>query len=112
MKNKKVVLAQRPQGQPQESDFRVIEEDLAPLAEDQVLLVTEHLSIDAFIRTTLDEAQGLHGSMELNTPVIALGVARVVSSQFEGLNQGDAVFGPMGRANTRRGARGDVSQTR
>lgn len=96
MKNKKVVLAQRPQGQPQESDFRVIEEDLAPLAEDQVLLVTEHLSIDAFIRTTLDETQGLHGSMELNTPVIALGVARVVSSQFEGLNQGDAVFGPMG----------------
>ncbi len=96
MKNTKVVLASRPQGQPQESDFQVVEEDLPELEEDQVLLATEHLSVDAFIRTTLDGLEGLHGNIELNAPVMALGVARVVSSKFAGLNQGDAVFGPLG----------------
>jgi NADPH-dependent curcumin reductase CurA len=61
-----------------------------------VLLKVEHLSIDAFIRTTLDGPRGLHGTMDLDAPVTALGVARVQDSRFDGLNQGDAVFGPMG----------------
>ena len=103
MINKKVVLAKRPEGQPQVTDFTVVEEELPELGADQVLLAAEHLSIDAFIRTTLDGDPGLHGTMDLNTPVVALGVGRVVQSQFDGLNQGDAVFGPrvVGRANRR-----------
>ena len=96
MKNTKIVLASRPKGQPQESDFQVVEEELPELEDDQVLLATEHLSVDAFIRTTLDGIEGLHGNIELNAPVMALGVARVVNSKFAGLNQGDAVFGPVG----------------
>jgi NADPH-dependent curcumin reductase CurA len=96
MINKKVVLARRPNGQPVESDFKIVEEEMPSLDDDQVLLAVEHLSIDAFIRTTLDSDEGIHGSMELNTPVIALGVGRVLDSRFDGLNQGDAVFGPIG----------------
>lgn len=96
MKNKKVVLASRPEGEPKESDFKVIEEDLPELGEGQVLLATEHLSIDAFIRTMLDSQEGLHGTVAIDTPVMALGVARVVDSRVPDLNQGDAVFGPIG----------------
>ena len=96
MINKKVVLATRPDGPPKETDFKIIEEDIAELGPDQVLLQTEHLSIDAFIRTTLDGDPGLHGTMNLNTPVVALGVARVVDSRSEDLKQGDRVFGPLG----------------
>ncbi len=96
MKNTKVVLAKRPEGVPKVSDFQVVEEELGAPGEDQVLLQTEHLSIDAFIRTTLEGDPGHHGTMDLNQPVMALGVARVVQSQFDGLNQGDVVFGPIG----------------
>ena len=96
MINKKVVLATRPQGQLVESDFAILEEEIPELGEAQVLLKVEHLSVDAFIRTTLDGDAGIHGTMALNTPVTALGVARVVNSRFEDLHQGDAVFGPMG----------------
>ena len=97
MNTKKVVLVNRPAGrQPVVEDFKIVEEALPELGEDQVLLATEHLSIDAFIRTTLDGDPGFHGTMDLNTPVVALGIGRVVNSNFEGLNQGDAVFGPMG----------------
>lgn len=94
--NKKVVLAARPQGQPVVSDFEILEEEIPEVGEAQVLLEVEYLSVDAFIRTTLDGDSGIHGTMALNTPVTALGVARVVDSRFEDLQQGDAVFGPMG----------------
>ena len=74
MKNKKVVLAKRPEGSPKESDFRIVEEDLPTLGKDQVLLEIEHLSIDAFIRTMLDGDAGFHGRLDFGTPVTALGI--------------------------------------
>ncbi len=96
MRNKKVVLASRPEGTPKVSDFMLVEEELAAPAEGQVLVQTEHLSIDAFIRTTLDSDPGHHGNIELGTPVVALGVGRVLDSRVDGLSQGDRVFGPLG----------------
>ena len=96
MINRKVVLRARPDGAPEPSDFEVVEEALPDLEEGQVLLQTEHLSIDAFIRTTLDGDPGHHGTMSLGTPVAALGVARVIESRFAGLEAGDAVVGGLG----------------
>lgn len=95
MKTTKVVLTSRPEGSVQESDMSLIDEELAPLEPGEVLLEIEHLSVDAFIRTTFDEG-AFHGTAGIGQPIMALGTARVLSSQFEGLNQGDAVFGPMG----------------
>ena len=74
MKNRKVVLAARPDGQLKESDMRVVEEEVAELGDGMVLLQIEHLSIDAFIRTTFDEA-AFHGTAELGNAVIALGMS-------------------------------------
>ena len=51
---KKVVLVQRPDGAPKESDFELKDSETPPLEDGQVLLKVEHLSIDAFIRTMLD----------------------------------------------------------
>ncbi len=94
--NTKVVLVQRPDGEPKVEDFKIVEDETAELNDGEVLLDVEHLSIDAFIRTTLDDRDSHHGAMDLNAPVMALGIGRVRESRFEGLNQGDAVFGPMG----------------
>lgn len=93
---KKVLLKKRPEGEPVESDFEMVEAEMPDLNEGEVLLKVEHLSIDAFIRTTLDGPQGLHGTMDVDTPVMALGIGRVLDSRSPDLNQGDAVFGPMG----------------
>ena len=93
---RKAVLTKRPDGEPVEADFSIEEAELPELQEGEVLLKVEHLSIDAFIRTTLDGPQGLHGTMDVGTPVMALGIGRVVDSRSDELNQGDAVFGPMG----------------
>lgn len=93
---KKVVLVQRPDGAPKESDFEVKAGETPPLEDGQVLLKVEHLSIDAFIRTMLDNRDSFHGTIDIESPVMALGIGRVIDSRSETLNQGDAVFGPMG----------------
>jgi NADPH-dependent curcumin reductase CurA len=93
--NRKAVLSRRPEGQPVLEDFEIIEQPIQEPGEDQVLIKVEHLSIDAFITTTL-AYDGLHGQSELRAPVMALGTGRVLKSNFDGLDEGDAVFGPMG----------------
>ncbi len=96
--NRKIVLAKRPDGEPVESDFELKENEVPELNDGEVLLKVEHLSIDAFIRTMLDNREGsFHGNVEMgDSPVTALGIGRVVDSRSPDLNQGDAVFGPMG----------------
>lgn len=94
MKNRKVVLTGRPDGQITTSSMRLVEEDVGELEDGMVLVQVEHLSIDAFIRTTFDEA-AFHGTAEVGNAVIALGTGRVLDSRFDGLQQGDAVFGPV-----------------
>lgn len=96
MQQRKAVLVSRPQGEPKASDFRIVDAELPDPAVGQVAVAVEHLSIDAFIRTTLDARVGHHGSMDLNAPVTALGVGRVVASASDDLAVGDAVFGPLG----------------
>ena len=94
--SRKIVLTQRPDGEPVESDFALVDSELKTLDDGEVLLRVEHLSIDAFIRTMLDDRDGHHGKIDLEAPVMALGIGRVVDSRSAELQQGDAVFGPMG----------------
>jgi NADPH-dependent curcumin reductase CurA len=93
--NRKVVLAARPNGVPRPEDFRVEEEPLPPLDEGQVRVEVSHLSIDAFIRTSL-EPVSYHGSVPLGGTVVAFGVGRVRESRFEALSAGTGVVGPLG----------------
>lgn len=93
--NRKVVLARRPDGLPGPDCFRVEAEALVPLDEGQVRVDVSHLSIDAFIRTVLEE-DAYHGSLPIGGTVTALGVGRVRESRAGVLAPGDAVYGPLG----------------
>ncbi len=93
--NRKVVLAQRPKGIPAPSCFRVEEEQLMALGEGQVRVDVSHLSIDAFIRTTLEEV-AYHAPIPIGGTIMALGVGRVRESQSDRFKSGDAVMAPLG----------------
>lgn len=93
--NRKVVLIQRPHGMPLDTDFEVVEEVVEALEADEVLIQVDVLSIDAFIRTVLDEGS-YHASARLGTAVTALGVGRVIESNASAFVPGDHVFGPLG----------------
>jgi NADPH-dependent curcumin reductase CurA len=92
--NRKVVLARRPDGMPGFDDFRLEEEALRAPNEGEVLIANDTLSIDAFIRTTLDETS-FHTSAPIGGTVSAIGVGRVVESGSAGLEPGDGVVGPL-----------------
>lgn len=89
----RVVLKQFPKKLPQDSDFEVQTLELGEPGPGQLLIKVSHLSIDAFIRTTLG-AGGLHDQSGLGDPVTALGVGRVLKSGDPKFAENDWVSGP------------------
>lgn len=71
----RIVLKERPDGQPTEANFESRVVTLPDLEDGAVRVRVSHISIDAFIRTTLD-AVSFHGSVGIEAPVTALGVGR------------------------------------
>lgn len=93
--NRKIVLAAYVTGMVGPEHFRLEEEAARTPAEGEVVVETDTLSIDAFIRTSLNEQTGFHGQAALGAPVVALGVGRVIESNAPGFAIGDAVTGPL-----------------
>ncbi len=93
--NRRIVLAKRPVGIPDASCFSIDEQPVAELAAAEVLVEVDHLSIDPFIRTSLNE-ESYHSPVAIGATVTALGVGRVIESRAAGLEVGDGVFGPLG----------------
>ncbi len=93
--NRKVVLASRPDGLPDESHFRIEEAPLQELADGEVRVAVDTISIDAFIRTTLNE-ESYHLSVPVGGTVGALAVGRVTETAAPHIDVGDGVFGPLG----------------
>ncbi|MCX7063713.1 MAG: NADP-dependent oxidoreductase [Proteobacteria bacterium] len=91
--NRRVFLKQRPNGMPTTADFGIEDQPLPEVGKDQVLIRVAAISMDAFIRTTLD-GDGIHGTAPIGGTVMALGVGEVLTSRFAGLAPGDWVTGP------------------
>ncbi len=93
--HRQIRLKSFPADKPRPENFELVEEALPQPADDQVLVAVEHLSIDAWITTTLGGG-GLHTNIPEGSVVPALGTGRVIAGGSSGLEQGQAVFGPMG----------------
>jgi len=93
--NRRVLLAKRPTGLPDASCFSFDEQPVPELGEGEVLIEVDHLSIDPFIRTSLN-ADSYHTPVAVGAPITALGVGRIIESRAPGLAPGDGVFGPLG----------------
>ncbi|CAM9442181.1 unnamed protein product, partial [Heterosigma akashiwo] len=78
---KKWVLARRPEGIFSEENCKLVEDsiDIDALEEDEVVVKPLYLSVDAFIRTMLDE-EAYHGSVPLEGVMPALGMGEVIYS--------------------------------
>ncbi len=95
---RRVTLVQRPNGPVTDDCFAIVEEpvdlDAVP-APGKVLVQVDTLSIDAFIRTVLEEG-AYHRSAPIGGVIPALGVGTVIASAADGFAAGDRVFGPVG----------------
>lgn len=94
--NQKWLLKRHPDGLVKPEDFELVEEPARIPGNGEVLVRTEYISIDAFIRTSLNKQEGFHMAVPLGGLVTALAVGRVIESSAPGLTAGDAVSGPLG----------------
>jgi NADPH-dependent curcumin reductase CurA len=97
MTNRRVVLAARPHGAPEPSDFRLEEVSVPEPADGQVLLRTLYLSLDPYMREVMDEKAPIYAtSVALGEPMVGATVSRVVESGATGPAAGDLVLADAG----------------
>jgi len=94
------ILARYPDGVPTYSGpsptFKLVERELPPLKEDQVLVKTLYLSNDPAQRTWINNALSTERNyakpVEINTPMHARGLAEVIESRSAALPKGTIVL--------------------
>lgn len=95
--NQRWTLVARPSGLMQLDDVKLVHEqlDTSALKEGEAIIQCEVLSVDAFLRTMLDE-KAYHGAIALGDTIPALGYGKVVASANPKLRCGSRVMGMLG----------------
>ncbi|OKL41696.1 NADP-dependent oxidoreductase [Pontibacter flavimaris] len=93
MKNKTILLANRPTGMPAQENFRFEEHQVPELQEGQVLLKSLYVSVDPYMRGRMSDAESYVAPYAVGEPVTGGVVAEVVQSRNEGLPKGTVVLG-------------------
>ena len=96
MKNRQVLLAKRPCGLVEEADFRVVEAEVPPVLDGQVLTRVHYLSLDPYMRGRMEEAKSYAAPQPLGAVMIGGTVAEVVESKNPAFKPGDFVVGMAG----------------
>ena len=93
---REVVLAARPQGAPQESDFAFREVDERDPGAGEVLVRNVFVSVDPYMRSRMSGLRTYVGPYEVGDPIDGGAVGRVVASNDPGLAEGDWVLSRLG----------------
>jgi NADPH-dependent curcumin reductase len=94
--NRRIVLASRPSGAPQLSDFRLEQSPVPELGDGEVLLRTLWLSLDPYMRGRMNAAQSYAKPVEVGGTMVGGTVNEVVASKHPKFASGDFVLGYAG----------------
>src|SRR6202008_913342 len=93
---RQVVLAARPQGKPQLTDFRLEETPIPTPASGQLLLGVQYLSLDPYMRGQMDDRKSYAKPLQLGEVMPGETVAQVLTSHHPAYAEGDIVLAPTG----------------
>lgn len=96
LKNRQILLAKRPRGAVEESDFRMVESEVPPAGDGQVLTRVRWLSLDPYMRGRMDEAKSYAPPQPLGEVMVGGTVAEVIESKHPDYRPGDLVVGMAG----------------
>src|ERR1019366_4254318 len=88
-KNRRIVLASRPKGEPQEADFRMESLPVPVPGDGQVLLRTIYLSLDPYMRRRMSDGPSYAAPVQIGEVMTARTVSEVVESKSPTLKVGD-----------------------
>jgi NADPH-dependent curcumin reductase CurA len=94
--NRQVTLAARPEGEPKESDFALVERPIPEPGPGEVLVRARWLSLDPYMRGRMSTARSYARPTELGEPMTGQVVGEVVESQDARFAPGDLVLGQLG----------------
>ncbi len=96
MTNRQITLAARPVGFPQESDFALVEATLPEPGRDEVLVRSQWLSLDPYMRGRMSEARSYAKPTGIGEVMPGQAVGEVVESDDVRYAPGDLVVGQFG----------------
>ncbi len=94
--NKQVLMAARPGGMPQESDFELVERAVPELADGQFLVRIIWLSVDPYMRGRMRDAASYAKPLEIGEVMTGGAVGEVIESRHPGYAAGETVEGMFG----------------
>ncbi len=91
-KNRRIVLARRPQGEPTPDDFRLEEVPIPALKDGEILMQTVFLSLDPYMCGRMSEGPSYAASTGLGDVMVGGTVSRVVATRNPKFQEGDMVL--------------------
>ncbi len=91
-RNRRIVLAARPDGEPKPSDFRLVEADVPAPAEGELLLRTLWLSLDPYMRGRMSAAKSYAEPVAIGEVMVGGTVCEVAASRHAKFKAGDTVL--------------------
>ncbi|MDT0632681.1 NADP-dependent oxidoreductase [Rubrivirga sp. S365] len=89
--NRRFVLAERPEGEPDDDTLRLETGDLPAPGKGQMLLRNEYLSLDPYMRGRMSDAPSYAKPVEIGEVMVGGTVSQVVRSDVDGFAEGDWV---------------------
>ena len=96
LKNRQVLLASRPRGEPTPDDFRLVESEVPEPGPGQVLLRTVYLSLDPYMRGRMNAGPSYAPPVEVGGVMEGGTVCEVVTSNLPQFRPGDIVLAGTG----------------
>jgi len=94
--NRRIVLAERPNGLPDENTLKLTQAEVPQPEDGQMLLRTVYLSLDPYMRGRMNDAKSYAKPVQIGEVMTGQVVAEVVSSNIEGYVVGDHVLNGSG----------------
>lgn len=93
MNTQQIVLASRPKGLPDSSNFRMQEVELPEIKTGEILLQGMYYSVDPYMRGRMNDAKSYAPPFEIDKPIAGSVIAKVVDSKSDNYKTGDVVVG-------------------
>ncbi len=90
--NRQILLASRPQGDPGPDNFKLVEAPIPVAGPGEMLLKTQWLSLDPYMRGRMSDAKSYAKFVEIGDPMVGATVSKVVASNIARFRAGDIVL--------------------
>ena len=96
MRNTQILLANRPEGMVKDIDFDIVNSDVPPLQEGQVLIKIQYISLDPAIRGWMNAGTTYVPGVPIGGVMRAFSAGQIIESKHLGFHEGQFVEGLLG----------------